>query len=110
MSQVPFEFQSRCDEVSRDAGATVFKAVAGYEGNSGTIEININNVTGNLDIYYNRVNRTTANISFTLGNNEIEVTKLNSSLIRAEFKSGMLSKCYEAMDVTFTLSTFSTVF
>ena len=90
MSQVPFEFQGRCDEVSASAGATVFKAVGGYEGNSGTIEININNITGNLDIFHNKMNRTTVNSTFALG--DVMVAKPNASEIRAEFPSGKLFK------------------
>ncbi|RDD39381.1 Mucin-like protein [Trichoplax sp. H2] len=88
MSQTPFEFQARSDEVSPGAGATAFKAVGGYEGGSGIVEFNYDKVTKSLQLYYNKVNRTIGDLPLTLGSDAIHVLKLNSSAMRAEFKSG----------------------
>ncbi|RDD39384.1 Mucin-like protein [Trichoplax sp. H2] len=86
-SAVPFEFQSRCVEVSNGAGATVFNAVGGYEGNSGIIEFKANNVTKQVDVYYNRTLQMVGNQSVTFGNGAIYVT-VNGTTITAEFESG----------------------
>lgn len=86
-STKPFEYQSRCDEISPGAGATIFKAIGGYEGNSGNVEFKSNNITGEIDFYYNNTKQNLGNQSVTFGNDAVLVT-LNKTRATAEFESG----------------------
>ena len=87
ISDVPFEFQGRCEEFSTGVGATVFKAVGGYEGNSGIVEFKANATASKVDFYYNGVKQNMAKITTIFGNGTVVVT-VNGTVASAEFQSG----------------------
>lgn len=89
-SAVPFEFQSRCDEIAVGAGATVFKAIGGYEGNSGIVEFKANATARKVDFYFNRVKQNIDNTSRIFGDNTVLIT-MNGMVASAEFRSGKYS-------------------
>ena len=82
-----FEYQCRCDEFSPGAGATIFKAIGGYEGNSGTVEFKANNATSQIDVYYDNTKQNIGNQPVPYGNGAVLIT-WNRTIASAEFESG----------------------
>ncbi|RDD39379.1 Mucin-like protein [Trichoplax sp. H2] len=82
------EVQARCVKVAPNAGATAFRAVGASEGNSGSIEFNVNTATNTIDILYNKQTVVIGSSGSTTYQSGLIVNKLNTTYAIAQFPSG----------------------